>query len=325
MHRGRLTSEETLLPPPRQVEIARRVTPLVPWWWDEYIRTGTQPRGKEGLSAEGNNNNDCLSDGSSVSVSSTISLTSAPHLFRLPYDDGHRRGASYSSTEGSGSSWQDPEAATTAAVGRLSESADRDFDAHTSHSLALLSQLTGGMKKASLGGIDDADGGGPAIGVIQAAAQLVDSFDFWFPDIETHSAAASLTDSQSRCVLQPEGDWGSAGAAEGSGVAAARKGKQGFNKGGGGASASDLLEPADSQSLLTFVSAMLETPAEGKVDCVEGFEVLEGVIGLLFSSTDPQTDDSTQPPVDAGAVGSTQSRPRADALRESVPLSSQLR
>ncbi|KAL8445488.1 hypothetical protein Emed_005569 [Eimeria media] len=283
--RARLTSDEPQLPPSRRVDIPRRVMPLVPWWWDDYVKTGeattAAPTAFKG-------SGDCASDGSS-SVSSTISLTASPHLFRLRCQEVQKLPLGKSA-----SSSQNDSLASSDALAGVSEAAGNkgpiSVGAKTDVSLPaedLHGAITDSHGEA---------GGEPAIELIHAAAQLVDSLDTWPSDFDALEFARAREETQGRDFLSADTleqsingqTAGSSGAAHASGLLLThgRRSKQVKSSG-----VTDTLKPGSSQGSLTFVSSVLTAPSAEDAESLKGFELLQGALRMLFSPSDALQED----------------------------------
>lgn len=295
MQRARLTSEEPQPPPPRQVEIPRRVMPLVPWWWDEYVRTGAA-KNAANTESRAAGSDGCISDGSS-SVSSTISLTAAPHLFRLSC--GGMPEASRTSNEAYSRQLRDSGAAATPK--RSNAAADKDQPIRSNESLARVAQPAGFPQGAAL----DFTGclsGDVAIELIHAAAQLVDSLDSWPEELGAHDASNIPVESQRSGMLSSSGGGGPAAeyltvTSQMAAVSAAGlSGKRAKQQKASGGTPADPLQSGSSQGLLTFVSAVVAAPSDGEVECIRGFELLEGPLHVLFSSMERPAESLPEGP-----------------------------
>ncbi|KAL8272320.1 hypothetical protein Esti_003774 [Eimeria stiedai] len=288
--RARLTSEEPQLPPPRRVDVSRRVMPLVPWWWDDYVKTGEASTAAPTASKV---SGDCASDGSS-SVSSTISLTASPHLFRLRCREMRklplRRGSSSRPN-------QDFLATPDASTG-VSEAAGKRAPTSVGikPDINLPAENLHGAVTASHGEAGDE----LVIELIHAAAQLVDSLDSWPLDFGALGNTNAREEAQGRGLLSAdilEDSAMDARTAVSPGVAYApglfhsqgRRSKQTESSG-----VADTLGPRSSHGLLTFVSSVLTAPPDEEAESLRGFELLQGVLRMLFSSSDALQEDAQE-------------------------------
>ncbi|KAL8451596.1 hypothetical protein Emag_002639 [Eimeria magna] len=300
-HRARLTSEEPQLLPPRRVDIPRRVMPLVPWWWDDYVKTG---EASTAATTAFKGSGDCASDGSS-SVSSTISLTASPHLFRLRCQEMQKLPFG----------------------GSASPSQNHDVSANPD-ALASVSEAAGSKGLTSVGTKTDVSfpaedlheavtdfhaeaGGEPAIELIHAAAQLVDSLDSWPSDFDALGLTKAREETQCRDLLfadtleqiAKDGQTSvSIDAAHASGLlhTHGRGSKQVKSSG-----VTDTLKPGSSHGLLTFVSSVLTAPSVEEAESLKGFELLQGALRMLFSSSDALQEDSQRTTGAAKSAGCT--------------------
>ncbi|XP_026192547.1 uncharacterized protein LOC34620139 [Cyclospora cayetanensis] len=282
MPRARLTSDELHATPARLAEISRRVMPLVPWWWGDYIKTGAAQESARPDSRT-LDSNECDSDSSS-SVSSTISLAAAPHLFRIPYEP--MLEASQSSAGVSAGQVQNAGTGTTVA---------QTNDALTSQNRIGISMAF--HEGADAVGIHSGD---LPIELIHAAAELVDSLDNWPFELGERQTTHSIGLPRGHGLLTTEQILGlhidtTAPASNAAGVpGSGQQGRKAKQQKGPVDSSLVGLQPGSSQGILTFVSSILCTPSDGEVECVKGFELLEGVLNTLFDSTNGPIDQSLE-------------------------------
>lgn len=275
MQRARLAGEESQPSQQlRQMEVSRRVMPLVPWWWGNYVRS--QGSFKTDLKVE-----DCGSDGSS-SVSSTVSLAPSPHLFRLKCGEPLRAGSD-------GLSARPRDFAAVEMLEKIKNevaAAVEEKPRSSSNELFSGTSVPSVSPKAEVLDASENPSGVAAVELIHAAAQLVDGLDRWPLDIGTSSSSAGIVEAQSRkassakladrpaveCFITEP-------AVQATGTSGRRSRQQrGFFGGPTGVS-----EPRNSQNVVTFVSAVVAAPGDGEVECLKGFELLEGVLYSLFA------------------------------------------
>ncbi|KAL8430332.1 hypothetical protein Efla_001097 [Eimeria flavescens] len=287
MQRARLTPEEHQLPPPRRVEIPMRVMPLVPWWWEEYVKTG---RANTGSAVSAKGVGDCASDGSS-SVSSTISLTASPHLFRLRCRETAKFTHSRDELE-----WQDCDSlAAVAAATRVGETPAKDDRSSNERTVGTAFSAENFQQTNS--GTCVEGGGDLAIELIHAAAQLVDSLDSWPLDCNAEDSIKSpgklqrlpLSEGQENLPAGADLPATSAATCASTLLPHARRSSQGSNS-----REAEALGSGSSQCLLTFVSAVLTVPADEDVESLRGFELLQGALRMLFSSVEALQEDMQQ-------------------------------
>ncbi|CDI75415.1 hypothetical protein, conserved [Eimeria praecox] len=302
MQRARLTSEDQ-----QATSGHRRVTPLVPWWWEDYVRTGIG-QDEPGSDPRGRGGKDAASDSSS-SVNSTISLAASPHVFRIPC--GSVTSAPYLTADIF--PWQTRDTGAEAMLARFSEAVDSQSR----------SGLHRGINKATnaAGG----DGVDLSVELIHAAAELVDSIESWPAEFEPQRIGVSTKAHQSRglalgertdntiseCTL-PASETAAASAPS----AAGRKAKP--SKGSEGAS-SAVVQSSNTGSMLTFVSAVLTVPTGNEIDCINGFELLQGTLRALFGSASP-FEGSQLKAVNPGTNETTVERTTAAQQGVGVPL-----
>ncbi|CDJ34139.1 uncharacterized protein EMH_0018920 [Eimeria mitis] len=266
MQRARLTPEDQQTASGR-----RRVTPLVPWWWEDYVKTGAG-QGAPRSDSRDRRGDDAASDSSS-SVNSTISLAASPHVFRIPC--GSVVGAP-PSTSAEHCSWQTNDTGTGAMLARFTEAVDSQSR----------SRLHSGTDQASSAvGDDDID---LSVELIHAAAELVDSIESWPVEFGAQRAGEA-TKAQSHGVVYGERTDGapsectlptSEAATLSACAPAGRKAKP--PKGHEGTAS-----PSNTEGMLTFVSAVLSTPTDNEIDSLNGFELLQGALRALLGSTTP--------------------------------------
>ncbi|OEH77784.1 hypothetical protein cyc_03451 [Cyclospora cayetanensis] len=304
MPRARLTSDELHATPARLAEISRRVMPLVPWWWGDYIKTGAAQESARPDSRT-LDSNECDSDSSS-SVSSTISLAAAPHLFRIPYEP--MLEASQSSAGVSAGQVQNAGTGTTVA---------QTNDALTSQNRIGISMAF--HEGADAVGIHSGD---LPIELIHAAAELVDSLDNWPFELGERQTTHSIGLPRGHGLLTTEQILGlhidtTAPASNAAGVpGSGQQGRKAKQQKGPVDSSLVGLQPGSSQGILTFVSSILCTPSDGEVECVKGFELLEGVLNTLF--------DSTNGPIDQSLEGATDTRNGTPHISDPLDFNSRM-
>ncbi|CDJ49467.1 hypothetical protein, conserved [Eimeria brunetti] len=279
MQRARMASEDQQAATGR-----RRVTPLAPWWWEDYVKTGVK-QGAQRSESGGRGANDAASDSSS-SVDSTISLAASPHVFRIPC--GSAVGEQYSSAE--------------------------PFPGQTSvtRTGAMLARFTEAVDSQSRSGLQIGThhaGDGTSIDLIHAAADLVDSIESWPVEFEAQGGAATKahqnrgrapgerTDgAPSECALPPTSEAPAL-------PACAPAGRRAKSPRGSEGNVSTAVQPSTTQSMMTFVSAVLATPTDNEVDSLNGFELLQGALRALFGTTSPVES----PQMEAVEIGSSES------------------
>ncbi|KAL8436570.1 hypothetical protein ACSSS7_001602 [Eimeria intestinalis] len=288
--RARLTSEEPRLAPPRRVDIPRRVMPLVPWWWDDYVKTGEATTAAPSASKV---SGDCASDGSS-SVSSTISLTASPHLFRLRCREMQKLPLRRSAL----SSYNEDFLANSDAVAGVSEAAGKKGP--NSVGIKIDARLPGEDLEGPITDPHGEASGEPAIELIHAAAQLVDSLDSWPSDIDALAFAKAGERTKGRGLLLADTfeestldgrTTVSPGAAHAPGLfhTHERRSKQMKSSG-----LADTPKPGSSHGLVTFVSSVLTAPSAEEAESLTGFELLQGALRMLFSFSDALQEDAQQ-------------------------------
>lgn len=269
MQRARLTSDDQQATSGR-----RRVTPLVPWWWEDYVKTGA---GLDGPTpdARGRRGDGAASDSSS-SVNSTISLSASPHVFRIPC--GSMMGAPSPSVDST--PWQTCDAGTGAMLARFTEVVD-------SQSRSCVHK---GTQQASTAA--RSDGVDLSVELIHAAAELVDSIESWPVEFGEQGAGIAKAH-QSRDLACGERTDGASSecslptSESGRLPVSAPAGRRAKTQKGSEGTAPGVAQSSNTESMLTFVSTVLAAPTDNEVDCVNGFELLQGSLRALFGSASP--------------------------------------